>query len=390
MFRADRPLLVIVCCHLLASFAVLGMSPYFATILDRSFGNRDPFWGGVLYSLPLLVMALASPLWGRFADRFGKRLSLQRAQLGLVLALLACGWASSAPAFAACLVLQGLFGGTFSASNALLSEFYRGAKLARALSFLQYSACLGLFAAPALLGSLLTRLPDPQHAYFGLWVLPLLSFALMQLALPARPTPLGAAEPAPDPESHELPFSTLLLMEFCFTVVTVVTYPHFVTFFHQSLGTLPATLAGVFFGLPHAVYLVFGVVIIHNQGGSALGRVTGAFGLFSLSMLLHLVADGALSLALARATMGVALVYGYVSLARLVSQAVRPVSAGWAFGWLDTASKFAGVLAGLLAGVLVKTSGPRAPFALAAVLGALLTISAVQLLLKEKRLARCC
>jgi MFS family permease len=383
--RSERPLLVLVACHLLASFAVLGMAPYFAAILAVSFGQSEPFWAGALYSLPLLVMAVAGPLWGRFADRFGKRLSLQRAQLGLVVSLFACGWAPSVPAFAACLVLQGLFGGTFSASNALLAQYYAGAQLARALSFLQLSACIGLFAAPAVLGVFLEHLPHPQHAYRLLWVLPLLSFALLKRGLPPA-VEVQCADAAAQPvvQRHTLSFSAVLLLEFGFTVVTVVTYPHFVTFFYEEMPTLPRSLAGLFFGMPHAVYLLFAGLVISQNGGMAERRLSGAFALFTVSMVLHFAADGAGSLALARGAMGVSMVYGYVSLARLVSEAVRPASAGRAFGWLDTASKFAGVLAGLLAGGLVRQLGPSAPFAFAACLGALLTTASIRLF-KENR-----
>lgn len=390
MFRAERPLVVIVACHLLASFAVLGMAPYFGTILAGSFGKRDPFWTGTVYSVPLLAMAVASPLWGRFADRFGKRLSLARAQLGLMIALFACGCAPSALSFAGCLLLQGVFGGTFSASNALLTEYYRGPRLARALSFLQYSACFGLFAAPSVLGAALTRMPNPQQAYFGLCLLPLASFLCLQRALPARPATLWGDEPQVESvQRHTLPFRTLLWMEFGFTVSTVVTYPHFVRYFASLPGIRPE-LSGLFFGMPHAVYLLLGVWAIREARGSELARVTGAFVLFTGSMVLHLFSWGPVPLVAARLCMGAALLFGYVYLARLVSRAVRPASAGAAFGWLDTASKFAGVLAGVLAGSLVQTFGTRGPFALAAVGGVILTVAALDLLWKEQRLASCC
>lgn len=371
-----KPLICIVLCHFLASFSVLGMSPYYPTLLERSYGLKDPALGGFFYVIPLLVMGLAGPLWGWFADRFGKKISLVRAQLGLALALYLCSLAPNAWLFGLCLALQGLFGGTFSASNALLAQYYRGADLSRALCYLQYSARLGLFLAPCLLALVVLEIPNPSVVYGWLWLLPMASFALLQSLLPAPPAHPKEAVNAPTQDQHPIPFAWLLTAEFWFTLMTVITFPYFVKFFQAAHTGLPDRYAGFFFGTPHVVYLLLAFVVIGRaRVQQALGYLTFAFACYTCSMLAHLLPGAAVLLA-ARVLMGIALVYGYVYLNQLVGAAVRPDSAGKSFGWLDTASKFAGVFAGLLAGAAVRGGGLATPFILSALLGIPLTAAA--------------
>jgi len=351
---------VIVACHFLSSFGVLGMAPYYPLIVERSFAQPERGWGGFLYVVPLAVMAVAGPAWGLFADRFGKRLSLLRAQVGLALALALCSLAPDLPAFTLALAVQGLFGGTFSASNALVSCYYQGPALARALNWLQFSARLSLCAAPAVVGALLAG--DPLRTYRWLWLLPALSFCLLLAALPAaRPQP--AAQPAQRPR-HNLSFGRVLALEFGFTVATVVTFPYFVKAFAG-----PERLAGLYFGLPHLVYLGLAPFALRSPRRG----LAPALALYGLVMAGHALAGPLLSL---RLLMGVALTWAYVSLNELVGGCVQPARAGRAFGWLDSASKLAGVLAGLLASVLVRAWGPSAPFALAAGLAVPLCLAA--------------
>lgn len=356
------------------------MSAYYPLVLERSYAQKEAAWGGLFYVIPLLLMTLAGPLWGQFADRFGKRLSLLRAQLGLSLALYCCSLAPTPAWFALGLALQGIFGGTFSASNALLSEYYRGPALARSLSYLQYSARLGLFLAPSLLGPFVMKLTQPQDVYAWLWLLPLASLTLLQFGLPQPQTrPQSELESLRPSETTSLPFHLLVLAEFGFTLITVLTFPYFAKFFVAAPTGLGPEWSGLFFGIPHVVYLLLAFLVIGKaQVSAAPGYVSLAFFLYCASMLWHLMAVGPFSLVAARILMGLSLVFGYVYLNLLFSAAIRPTSAGRAFGWLDSASKFAGVLAGLLASLSVQVGGLAAPFAVAAVLGLLLWLASLR------------
>jgi len=58
--------------------------------VGASFGSTE-FWAGMVFSAHALTMAIAAPIWGSLADRFGQKVMVQRAQFGgaLMLALMA-------------------------------------------------------------------------------------------------------------------------------------------------------------------------------------------------------------------------------------------------------------------------------------------------------------
>ena len=91
-------------CYFVASFAALGLPPYLTEILP-GLGDRHARWAGVLYVVPTVFGALGAPLWGRLADRYGRKRLLLRAQLGLAVAFLLAGWADSLATFTVALVL---------------------------------------------------------------------------------------------------------------------------------------------------------------------------------------------------------------------------------------------------------------------------------------------
>ena len=168
-------------CYFVASFAALGLPPYLTQILPE-LGDPTARWAGLLYIVPTVFGGLGAPLWGRLADRFGRKRLLLRAQLGLAVSFLLAGWADSLPAFTAALVLQGVLGGTFAASNGYLGAALKGPALSKALTLMQGSARAALVLAPIVVGSLSPWL-SPHRQYALLAVLPLAA-ALMLAALP--------------------------------------------------------------------------------------------------------------------------------------------------------------------------------------------------------------
>lgn len=176
-------------CYFVASFAALGLPPYLTKILPE-LGDPTARWAGVLYVVPTVFGGLGAPLWGRLADRFGRKALLLRAQLGLAAAFLLAGWADSLLLFTAALVAQGVLGGTFAASNGYLGAALRGPALARALTVLQGSARAALVFAPIAVG-LLSQWLTPHRQYLVLAMLPLAA-ALMLAWLPEPATPAAS------------------------------------------------------------------------------------------------------------------------------------------------------------------------------------------------------
>ncbi|MFG2796588.1 MFS transporter [Streptomyces pseudovenezuelae] len=347
-------------CYFVASFAALGLPPYLTEILPE-LGDRQARWAGVLYVVPTVFGALFAPLWGRLADRFGRKRLLLRAQLGLTLSFLLAGWADSLVTFTLALILQGVLGGTFAASNGYLGAALEGPALSRALTLMQGSARAALVFAPVVVGSLSGWL-SPHRQYALLAVLPLTA-ALLLAALP-EPTAAQAPVSRPEPAAGAGPpvsLKTLYSLEFAFVFSTVVSFPYLIALVDERLPGTSPLLSGILFALPHLVYLV-AALAVHTafQDRPRTGIVLG-FTCVALGLAGHGLAGSLAALVTVRLLLGVGLTLGLVCLQVLAAECVKGRAPGGLFGSLEFFSKAGAVAAGLAAAVGSARFGPAAP-----------------------------
>ncbi|MCL7750274.1 MFS transporter [Guyparkeria hydrothermalis] len=361
--------------HFVASMAVLGMPPFFGILLSEEFASTQLHLIGWLYVLPTVFSALAAPWWGRFADRYGARHSLIRAQLGLALGFLLASQADSVGGFALALAIQGLLGGTFAASNIWLARELEGRRLTQALTAMQASARAALVVAPILFGALIGAV-SPLNLYAWLALLPLAAAVLMA-TLPARrathkrANTRNATEGSSQHKTQDTVESVspwlLLWLQFGFSFACVVTYPYFIPDLQVRFTGLSTVTLAALFSLPHLVYLALSAPL-----GKVLTRHCPRRTLL-LAFAVMAIACGAqygltgnhwlsqLGMFLARLAMGLAMTAAFIALHQLMSGA-RRTQVGRMFGRLDAAAKWAGVSAGLCAGVLASAFGLASPF----------------------------
>ncbi|TNE83328.1 MAG: MFS transporter [Gammaproteobacteria bacterium] len=349
-------------CHFLAAFSALGMPLFIPRMLDWLAPEAPQYSTGLLFVLPSVCTALAAPLWGRFADRYGKRTSLLRAQLGLAAGFLLSGFATTLPAFALGLVIQGLCGGTLAASNAYLATRQRGEQLAKSLNMTQLSARLALISGPIAIGSLMLW-QNPLVIYRLLALLPLAAFALT-LSLPKDATTGTPTTPSPRTEAGAS-LDPLLLLQFLFCFAMVVTFPYFLPF-AESSGLSHQGLIGFLYSLPHLVYILLVIPIGRLRWSASVLTLLGMV-MLAASCLGHYWLRGEpFALPLMRLLFGLGITAGYVGINRLLSARVNPGQAGRFFGRMDAMGKWAGVLAGIGAAVLVRGEQFHSPFLLGA------------------------
>src|ERR1700752_1774321 len=68
-------------------------------------------WSGVAYGATFFSAALTAPVWGRLADRYGRKLMLIRASLGMAVAMSLIGMAHNVYELVGLRLLTGLLGG---------------------------------------------------------------------------------------------------------------------------------------------------------------------------------------------------------------------------------------------------------------------------------------
>lgn len=373
--------------HYLAAFTALGM-PLFMPRVLAVLAPGSPTWiVGMLYVLPTVCTALTSTAWGRWADRHGRRLSLMRAQAGLAVGFLSAGYAPNLAWFVVALVVQGTFGGSLAAANAYLSTQAKGGTLSRALDWTQYSARLAMVTAPILLG-FATQTGLTHELYRYLAVLPCVALVVTSLLPRDLATPLMAktAEPAAaspfvtSPERRHM--AGLLAIQFLFCFSMVVTFPYFLLY-SEHLGVTDDGLAGLFYSLPHLVYLV--AMPWLRRGSPSPAPLLVGLCILALACAGHASLSVPTWLPPMRVAYGIGMLLAFVGLNRAMAAQAREGAAGRLFGRFDACGKWAGAVGGVVAGSLVARYGLAMPFVAAAVAAGMAALVAITVFFLETR-----
>lgn len=128
--------------------------PLYVKELGVASGGSVEFWAALVFSSQAVTMMVASPIWGAFADRHGRKLMLERATIGGAILLILMGFAQNAEQLVLLRTIQGLVSGVISAANALVAASTPRQHSGEALGLLQTSRWAGVSGGP-LIGGLL-------------------------------------------------------------------------------------------------------------------------------------------------------------------------------------------------------------------------------------------
>ncbi|MGJ8513808.1 MFS transporter [Carnimonas bestiolae] len=120
-------------------------------ISDRALISQ---WSGIAYGATFLSAALVAPLWGRLSDRFGRKLMLVRASLGMTIVMAMMGFAHNVWELVALRLLVGLAGGYSSGANTLVATQTPENRTGWALGLLSAGILTGNLVGPLVGGFL--------------------------------------------------------------------------------------------------------------------------------------------------------------------------------------------------------------------------------------------
>lgn len=123
-------------------------------------------WSGVAYGATFFTAALVAPLWGRLADRYGRKLMLIRASLGMAVAMALIGLAQDVWQLVGLRLLAGLLGGYASGSMVLMATQTPKERSGWALGTLSSAIMAGSLVGP-LIGGVLPPLIGIRWTFFG-------------------------------------------------------------------------------------------------------------------------------------------------------------------------------------------------------------------------------
>jgi len=111
-------------------------------------------WSGIAYGATFLAAALVAPLWGRLADRYGRKAMLIRASLGMAVVMSLIGMAHTVEQLVGLRLLTGLAGGYASGSTIMVATQTPKARSGWALGMLSSGIMAGNLVGPLIGGSL--------------------------------------------------------------------------------------------------------------------------------------------------------------------------------------------------------------------------------------------
>ncbi len=151
-FRRLGVLIAVNFVDMLGFAIVLPILPFYALELDAT--PETIGWMIASFSIAQLI---ASPLWGRVSDRYGRRPALMIGLFASAVAFLVFGLADTVWLLFLSRIVQGAGGGTTGVAQAYVSDTVAPADRARALGWLSAATSAGVMIGPAI-GSLATTL----------------------------------------------------------------------------------------------------------------------------------------------------------------------------------------------------------------------------------------
>ena len=357
--------------------SVFPFLPLYVEELGSTTGLSIEVLAGLVYSGQAFSMMLASPIWGNLADRFGRKMMIQRATFGGTVLLLMMAFVRSAEELVLLRVLQGLVSGVIAANNALTASLAPRERSGYAMGVLQMSMGVGIAIGP-LLGGAIADAFGYRMAFYATAALLFAAGMVVTLWVrePARP-PAKDDQPAPTfvqewksifkasgvPATFVLRFLTQMGRMMVFAILA---------FFARELLENEAQInstVGLMMGITSGAATLSAVYL--GKLGDRIGHrkiliaATAASGLVYLPQA---VVTEAWQLVVLQGLAGVALGGIIPSIAALLANYTEPGHEGAVYG-LDNSINSAGrSVAPLIGGLIAGWFGMRATFTSTAVL----------------------
>jgi DHA1 family multidrug resistance protein-like MFS transporter len=137
----------------IAGFAVIfPFLPFFVQELGITDSQQVKLWSGALFATQAVTMAIFAPIWGSVADRYGRKLMVQRAMFGGAVVLAAMGFVENVWQLAILRAIQGMITGTVPAATTLVASSTPRDRSGYALGLLQMAVWTGASVGPLLGG----------------------------------------------------------------------------------------------------------------------------------------------------------------------------------------------------------------------------------------------
>jgi DHA1 family multidrug resistance protein-like MFS transporter len=256
----QRTLWAMVGIQFVATGAINFLSPIIPLMLPRlgvETSQGVDIWAGLITGSTSFVAAFASPIWGRVADKYGRKQSLLRSSCAIAIFTALMGLATNVWIFFGCRAVMGAFAGFSSAAIALVASQVPERRLGFALGWLATGQLVGSLIGPVCGGVLADVSGSYRIPFFATGGITLIALLLVKVIVHEDFTPPKTQGKGKSVftgmklliGSSSLLALFLVLLMAQFSVRTV--QPVVTLFVQELLGPRPelATLAGAAFSI---------------------------------------------------------------------------------------------------------------------------------------------
>jgi MFS transporter, DHA1 family, multidrug resistance protein len=342
---------------------VMPFLPLYFKLLGVDDVGEIALWSGLSLGVTPGLTAMLAPFWGRLADRFGRKIMVERSLVSFVIVMGAMAYVQRPWHVFALRALQGLFAGYGSLTLTMAADSAPRDRMAYAIGFVQTAQRLGPAIGPIVGGSV-AQFAGLRNAFLVTAMFYLVAVLLVVFLYDEQRAPHSAAQG----KDERVTFRNMLAFENFILLMAVVFGLQFID---RSFGpVLPLFVAQV--GTPVSrVPIVAGVLfsiaaatgaIGHHICGRLLRRTTArrvialsaAGG--SIGAFVYVLATGPWLLVFGTPIFGIAIGVATTA-AYTAASGVMPASGrGAGFGLLTTASLSGLALSPIVNGILGATS----------------------------------
>ena len=240
-------LAILTCNVVFMSSSYTMLIPFLPIYLTRELGVDAAsvnIWSGVVFSSTFLISAIMAPIWGRMADRRGKRLMAIRASLLLSISYFLGGIVTSPPQLTFMRMFQGFASGLWPMELAIMTIYAPPKKLGICLGIMQGALTAGGIIGP-LFGGILAEAFGMRMSFFLAAGALFLNFVVLVFFIKEPPTDTAAADTAAAGAEGEkvslwkIPVIRLMLVSAALVqVVILIVQPILTTYISHLAGEL--------------------------------------------------------------------------------------------------------------------------------------------------------
>lgn len=381
-------LAILTCNVVFMSSSYTMLIPFLPMYLTRELGvdaSSVNIWSGVVFSSTFAVSAIMAPIWGRLADKKGKRLMAIRSSLLLAISYFLGGIVTSPLQLTFMRMFQGFAAGLWPMELAIMTTYAPPKKLGICLGVMQGALTAGGVIGP-LFGGLLAEIFGMRMSFFLAAGALFLNFLILVFFIKEPPDTDAPAETtkaaAPAEEGslwhHPLIRNMLIFAVFVQMVILII---------QPVLTTYVTELAG------HLDNLIFISGLVFSLGGFASAVSSPLWGRFgqhhgfhtsltyalfatSLVFFLQAVPDDLYYFATTQFAIGLFFSGIYPSINAILAENTTAHMKGRVFGLLFSAQQIGSMAGPLLGGVIATFVGIKFVFVLAGAIVLIMSIFA--------------